>query len=82
MNYASDLGKTVPEGLKFGIIVTVAVFWADFLKSALKDMFNFALKGTFDTLASFIIAVSATVIGYLILLSYRKIVYRLKEIEL
>jgi hypothetical protein len=76
----TDIGRTVPSNLKFGIIVTVAIFWSQFLRSSFDQLFSF-LGVTGVLLADFLIAVIATIAGYLILLSYRKIRFRLKKIK-
>lgn len=41
---AADIGKQVPSNLKFGIIIAVALFWAEFLRSVMTGLFGFILK--------------------------------------
>ncbi|MDD2655479.1 MAG: hypothetical protein PHQ80_02320 [Candidatus ainarchaeum sp.] len=76
-----ELGEEAPRSLKFGIIVTIAIFWAAFIRTALNEFFVPYL-GVSIAVSDLIIAVLATVIGYLILHGYRKIYYRLKKTKL
>lgn len=76
-----DVGQTVPKNLKFAMIVTVAVFWAEFLRSFLREIFRWIAGSQMIVVVNFIIAVAATIIAYLILLTYRKIIPRLKKIK-
>lgn len=76
-----DVGQAVPKNLKFAMIVTVAVFWAEFLRSFLREIFRWVAGTQMEIAVNFIVAVAATVIAYLVLLFYRKIVPRLKKIK-
>jgi hypothetical protein len=76
----TEIGRTVPANLKFGIIVSVAVIWSQFFRSLLGDFFTFlGISG--QVLADFFTAIIATVLAYLVLLSYRKIRFRLRKIK-
>ena len=75
-----DVGNTVPSNLKFGIIVAVVIFWSQFIRTLMESVFSF-LGVSGPILADFIIAVAVTILGYLVLLSYRKIRFRLKKIK-
>ena len=77
----TEIGATVPQNLKFGLIVTMAIFWADVLRSALRDIFDLS---AFDSATSvnLILAILATLIVFLVLLTYRRIVSNLKKIRM
>lgn len=77
----TDIGSQVPSNFKFGVIVSIAIFWADFLRSILNQGFS-SLNVSAPILSNFVIAVIATVIAYVVMLSYRKIQYRLKKLRL
>ena len=77
-----DVGKTVPKNLKFGIVVTVAVFWAEFLRTALQNSFKLVFGTSSPVVSDFIVAAAATIIAYLFLLSYRKILPKLKKLKM
>ncbi|MFO7872289.1 MAG: hypothetical protein R6U26_01440 [Candidatus Undinarchaeales archaeon] len=79
---AADIGKDAPTNLKFGIIIAVAIFWAEFLRSIMNSLFRFALKGASPIVSNFIVAASATFIGYIVLISYKRVRYKLKKIRL
>ncbi len=77
---ATDIGHQMPGNLKFAIIVAVAIFWAKVLQSILSDiLLKITLAG--PILANFITAVVATLLGYFVLVSYRKIQARIKKIK-
>lgn len=68
----SEIGKRVPKNLRFGIIVAIALLWAQFIASGL----TFYLSGFFpenQVLVDFIIAILATAVAYLIFISYKRI---------
>jgi hypothetical protein len=76
----TEIGRVVPANLKFGIIVAIAVLWAQFFKALIDALFSFlGVNGVI--LSSFLIAVVASLVGYLMLLYYRKIRLRLKKIK-
>lgn len=74
----TELGKTVPSNLKFAIIVTVAVMWVAFFRSFVHDIL---LTEMADWVADLLVAVAASLAGYLMLLTYRKIMCRLRKIK-
>lgn len=76
-----DVGQTVPKNLKFAMIVTVAVFWAEFLRSGLEGVFTWFFGSRMTVVVNFIVALAATAIAYLVLLTYRKLIPRLKKLE-
>jgi hypothetical protein len=76
----TEIGRTVPANFKFGMIVAIAVFWAQFLRSLLDTMFSF-LGISAPILADLFTAIIATILVYLVLLTYRKIQFRLKKIK-
>ena len=77
----TEIGSMVPGNLKFGVIVAVAILWAQLLRSVLDYIFSLF---TFSApiLADLIIAIIATVLGFLILLDYRNIWYKLKKVKM
>jgi hypothetical protein len=76
----TEIGRTVPGNFKFGIIVTIAVLWAQFLKALLDTLLSFmGVSG--PILSNFLIAGLVSVAGYLMLMDYRKIRFRLKKIK-
>lgn len=77
----TEIGKVVPGSFKFGLIVAVAMFWADFLRSLLNGIFSLA-NVTTPIVTDLILAVCATALGYLILISYQKIKSRLEKVKL
>jgi len=77
----TDIGSQVPSNFKFGVIVAIAIFWADLLRSILNQAFS-SLNVSAPILSNFVIAVIATVIAYVVMLSYRKIQSRLKRLRL
>ena len=79
---AVDLGKQMPSNLKFGIIIAITIFWASFLRSVLNNIFSKIIETTSPILSDFIIASVATVIGYILLIGYRKIWCALKKIRI
>jgi hypothetical protein len=76
----TEIGRTVPGNLKFGVIVAVAILWAQFLRSILEYIFSLF---TFSApiLADFLVAVIVTLLGFLILLDYRKIWAKLRKVK-
>ncbi len=76
----SDVGSQMPSNLKFGLIVMVAVFWAEFIRSLLTALFDF-IGAVGPVVVDLIIAATVSVLAYLLLLSYRKLQYRLKKIK-
>lgn len=77
----TEIGRVVPSNFKFGIIVAIAIFWADFLKSVLNAIASL-VNMTIPCLTELIIALLATAIAYFILVSYRRIQSRLKQIKI
>jgi hypothetical protein len=76
----TEIGREVPGNLKFGIIVAVAILWAQFLGALLNGLFSIMHIST-PILTDLIIALVASAIGYLVLLSYRKIKARLSKVK-
>ena len=71
-----EIGHEVPTSLKFGIIVSVALFWVQLLRSIFNDILAL-LNFSSNILVDFITALIVTFLGYLVLLSYRRIKSRL-----
>jgi len=76
-----DVGGQVPRSLKFGIIVAVAILWAQFFRSWLTEHFMNVFDVESMVRVDFSVAVFATVIGSIILVAYRKILNRMKKVK-
>ena len=77
----TEVDSTVPANFKFGIIVAIAIFWAQFIRSLLESLFSFmGISG--QIVADLFTAVLATLLGYIVLLSYRKIRTWLEKVKL
>jgi len=76
----TEIGHGVPSNLKFGIIVAVALFWADLVKAILNGLFSLMNIKT-PIVTDLILAITATALGYIVLNSYRKLKSRLEKIE-
>jgi hypothetical protein len=77
----TEIGRTVPANFKFGIIVAIVVIWVQFFRLLLEKILSF-MGITGQIVADFLIAVIVTFLGYLVLLSYRKIRFRMKKIKI
>jgi len=77
----TEIGQVVPSNFKFGIIVAVALFWGEFLKSALNSAFSWA-NISMPIVTDLILAIVATALGYFVLMSYRRIRSRLQKIKM
>ncbi len=76
----TEIGQTVPANFKFGLIVAVALFWVDLVRSILVTIFSLAnIDNTI--LTDLILAIAATALAYGVLISYRKIRSRLAKIK-
>jgi hypothetical protein len=75
------IGRMVPGNFKFGVIVAVAILWAQFLRSILDGIFSLF---TFSApiLADFLVAIIATALAYLVMLDYRKIWAKLRKVKI
>lgn len=62
-----------PSNLRFAILVTIGVFWADFLKRIVVLWFGFLSVELSTTVSSLIAAIFATIVGIGILESWRRI---------
>ncbi len=76
----TEIGQTVPGNFKFGLIVAVALFWADFLRSLLNGLFSL-FKINAPIVTNLIMAIVVTVLAILVLLGYRKIKSRLEKVK-
>ena len=77
----TEIGQVVPSNFKFGLIVAVALFWADFVRSILNGIFSLA-NINMPIVTDFILAIAATALGYLVLISYRRIRSRLQKVKI
>ena len=76
-----EVGEVVPRSLKFGIIVAIALFWAQFLREILVEFVDYYFEISSAWLVDFILALTATILGLLILETYRKITSRLRKVK-
>ena len=77
----AEIGQTVPSNLKFTLIVGVGVLWADFVREGINSIFSLVHFQSL-VLSDFVLAVIATGIAYAVLVSYRRIVNRLKKLKI
>lgn len=77
-----EVGETVPRSLKFGIIVAVALLWTQFFREGLVDFLENYFGGHSDTTVDFIVAMIASIVGWLILITYPKIRSRLRRVKI
>jgi len=78
---AADIGHHVPSNLKFGVLVAIALFWADFLRVLFSDLVLYFAGERSPLLTNFLIAVVATLIGISALEGYRRIRKWFEQIE-
>lgn len=76
----TEIGSTVPQNFKFGLIVLLVIFWADVLKSFLREIFHVSFFDSALTV-NLAMAIIITSFVYLLLLSYRKVYYKLKKVK-
>jgi len=76
-----EVGEVVPRSLKFGIIVAIVIFWAQFLRGILIDFLGYYFDITSAWLVDLILAIMATILGLLILETYRKITSKLRKVK-
>ena len=79
--HASEIGKGVPKNLKFGVIVAVALFWAEFLKTFFNTFWTQVFIIQNPLFSDFFMAIIVTVAGYFVLVSWRKIKRMLWKLE-
>lgn len=77
----TEVGKGVPSNFKFGLLVTVAIFWTEFIKNIMAYIVEHYFADKNPMLVSFLTAVFFTALAYLILNDYFKIREKLKKIE-
>ncbi|AKG54187.1 hypothetical protein DGWBC_1555 [Dehalogenimonas sp. WBC-2] len=78
----ADVGESVPSNFKFGIIVAVALVWAEFIHSVLDTVFSSINLPGGPIISGLIIAILVTLLALGLLLGYRKFVGLLKRIRL
>jgi len=76
----TEIGQDVPSNFKFGLIVAVAMFWADLVKAILSGIFSLINIST-PIVSDFILAIAATILGYFVLKSYRRLKSRLQKVK-
>jgi hypothetical protein len=76
-----EVGDGVPRSLKFAIMVAIAILWAQFLRTWLLDYFSDVVESHSVVVVDFSVAVIATIIGYIILIAYRKIMNGMKKVK-
>jgi len=76
----AEIGRQVPSNLKFGIIVVIALFWAQFVKSLLNEIFSLVHIDS-PVLTDLILAIAATAIAFIVLKSYQRIKTKLSNIK-
>ena len=76
-----EVGERVPKTFKFGIIVAVALLWAQFFKGLLVELLEVNFNSHSEIAVDLIVAVIATLVGWLILMTYTKIKSRLRKVK-
>ncbi len=76
-----EVGERVPRSLKFGIIVAVALFWAQFLRTVMTETLYYYFNAQAVAVVDFIIAFIATIVGWLIFAAYPKIRSKLRRVK-
>ena len=74
----TEIGSQVPSNFKFAVIVAIAIFWADFIRSIFDSIFS---SLHIPVLSDLLIAIIVTALGYSILISYRRVKSRLEKIK-
>ncbi len=69
----ADIGYQVPSNLKFGIMVAIALFWADYVKILMEDLSIYLFGEKSEALTHFILAVLVTILGLMVFEGYRTI---------
>jgi hypothetical protein len=77
----TEIGETAPSNFKFAVIVAVAIFWAEFLKTLLELFIGTIPVWTGPAIRDFIIAVIATAIAFVVLVFYRKIKNKIAKVK-
>ena len=77
------IGARMPSNLKFALMVTAAIFWAEFLRTLLTFVFDAYITSlaTGPAIRDFVLAVLVTIIVYIVFLSYTKIKRRLQKVK-
>ena len=76
----TEVGKLTPQNLKFGIVVAIAIFWAEFIRTLLKSLVMRSMN-IGAIYVDFFMAVLITALGYLFIKSYRKFINKLGRIH-
>jgi len=75
------IGREVPQSLKFGMVVAVAIFWADVLRESLKAVLEISpMRPALEV--NLILAVVMTLLGYGVLVGYRRLLRLAKKIKI
>lgn len=77
-----EVGERVPRSLKFGIIVAVALFWAQFIRSGMAELYHNYFNSQSELVIDLIFAVIATLIGWALLMTYPKLRAVLRKIKI
>ena len=75
---AANSARETPGSLRFGIIVTISVFWVQLIRSILTDIFS-AFNFSSNILVDLFMALIVTALGLFVLMSYRKMVTLLNK---
>lgn len=77
----TDIGKNAPSNFKFAMIVSLVIFWTEFLKNLVGFVFDNYLGIKSNLLTSFLTALFFTFLTYFLIRYYRKILNILKKIR-
>ncbi len=76
----SDIGKNVPQNLRFGIIVAIAIFWAQAFRTFIDKYVTLAFSES-PLFVDITVALIVTVVGYFVLAGWSKITRRLNKVK-
>ncbi len=77
----TEIAQGVPTNLKFGLIVAVAMFWADLVRSLLNELF-FLADINLPFVTDLLLAIVVTALAYLVMVTYSRIKSRLQKLKL
>lgn len=79
---AADIGMQVPSNLKFGVLVAIALFWADFLRVGFSELFLYYMGEEAPLMVNFLMAVLVTFLGIMVLEGYKRIKRWLAQLQI
>jgi hypothetical protein len=78
----SEIGKGVPKNLKFAMLITLVIFWAEAIRTFLDLVFNMTFQTDNPLFLDVVMALIVSIIIYLVFIGWRKIGIFLEKIKL